>query len=186
MNQTYNQHQLFIKNNLNMKIIKSLLFLVAVLLLTGFVPNEVIYSEDATPSPCVSSEINTNPENHSYESAECVEYGSKSAECNANEEVLFTDELSYPCAESLCLKGIRHAQKVRCSPGERKAKVIHEYCKGTGYVLNYNIKCGTCSGDGEIYTQEGCMVCYTCCGDGRKVDKLCRGKGWIWQCISQR
>lgn len=168
-----------------MKIIKSLLLLVTVLLLTGFASSEAVCPESSTtPTNCVVSETNK------YSDCD-VKYDVNSSVCASGEESLCLDEPTDECIEStsskvVCLKGIRPAKKVRCVPGERKVRVKHDYCKGTGYVLNHNVKCGTCYGAGVVRTEDGCAPCYICCGDGRKVDRMCRGKGWIWQCVSQR
>ncbi len=168
-----------------MRIFKSLLS-ITVLLMIGFASSEAVCSEYFAPISCIMSETDAKP-THNCE----LEYTTNSSVCYSEEETLCIDESTDECTEStsskvVCLKGIRPAKKVRCVPGERKVRVRHDYCKGTGYVLNHNVKCGTCYGAGVVRTEDGCTPCYICCGDGRKVDKMCRGKGWIWQCVSQR
>lgn len=95
--------------------------------------------------------------------------------------VLLTIELT-SCEALFCFKGVRPALGVRCEPGEQKVRVVHDYCQGTGYVLEYRSRCGTCNGQGAICFEGDIISCFVCCGDGRRVDKLCRGKGWTWQC----
>ncbi len=85
----------------------------------------------------------------------------------------------------ICFKNLGKAQGAkRCAPGQKRIKVNHESCKGTGYYLNYNMKCGVCSGSGRVHVEKGDYIkCYKCCGDGRKVHTTCRGKGWVWACV---
>jgi len=109
---------------------------------------------------------------------------------------LMTVDTQAQCAyveNTLCIKKLGKAQgPKRCAPGQNRIKVEHESCKGTGYYLHNNMKCGVCRGTGVTYVENtqtpqvgdgNCYSCYKCCGDGRKVHTTCRGKGWVWVCV---